>query len=168
MRFKNLIPWRKRRECQSVRSDDYNSLEKFQRRMENLFDDFTSLMDISPANLFGSDKFDIAVDMKDTEKSLEIIAELPGMDEDNIDISISDGVLTIKGEKKSEDIDENKDEGYYHSERYFGSFQRSFALPCEIEIDKSNAVFDKGVLKISLPKIKTKEEVVKKIKINNS
>jgi len=83
--------------------------------------------------------------------------ELPGLDSKDVNVSMSGDILTIKGEKKKEE--EEKDEHHHYVERYSGAFQRSFRLPVNIQGDKVAATFDKGVLKISLPKV---EEAKKK------
>lgn len=104
-----------------------------------------------------------SVDVAETDKAFEVTAELPGMTEDNIDVSLADGVLTLKGEKKEEK--EQKEKGYYLSERRYGSFQRSFRLPEGVDENKIEANFEKGVLKITLPKTPEAVKQAKKIAI---
>ena len=89
-------------------------------------------------------------DVSETEKELIVTAEVPGMDKKNININISDGLLTIKGEKKQEK--EEKDENYHCVERRYGTFSRTMRLPSEVETDKVVATYKDGVLKITLPK----------------
>jgi len=102
-----------------------------------------------------------AVDIYETPDSIVIKAELPDIDQKDIDVRIEDSLLTIKGERKHES--EVKKENYHRIERYFGSFQRSFKLPVSIDQEKVQASSDKGVLTVILPK---KEEVKpKKISI---
>ncbi|MCB1519242.1 MAG: Hsp20/alpha crystallin family protein [Hyphomicrobiaceae bacterium] len=91
-----------------------------------------------------------SIDVHENDKEIVVEAELPGMEQKDISLTFRDGVLAIKGEKKSE-RDESKDD-YHLSERSYGSFQRSFRLPDSVEVDKAVASFDKGVLKVSLPK----------------
>lgn len=95
-----------------------------------------------------------AVDIYETSESIVIKAELPDIDQKDIDVRIEDNLLTIRGERKHED--EVKKENYHRIERYFGSFQRSFKLPATIDQDKVAASCDKGILTVTLPK---KEEV---------
>ena len=102
----------------------------------------------------------------ETDDAVQITAELPGMSENDIDISLSDGVLTLKGEKKDEK--EVEDKGYYLSERRFGFFQRSFRLPEGIDEDRIEASFDKGVLKITLPKTQEATKQAKKISVKSA
>ena len=97
-----------------------------------------------------------SVDVTETKDNLLIKAELPGLEAKDVNVSVSGDILTIKGEKTKEE--EEKDEHYYHCERYCGSFQRSFRLPVNVQADKVEATFDKGVLKVTLPK----EEKAKK------
>ncbi|MCI0467330.1 MAG: Hsp20/alpha crystallin family protein [Beijerinckiaceae bacterium] len=91
-----------------------------------------------------------AVDVAEREKEFEITAELPGMDTKDIEIKLSNGMLTIKGEKKEEKEERNK--GYYLSERRYGSFTRSFRVPDGVDTAKIEAAFTKGVLTVKLPK----------------
>jgi HSP20 family protein len=104
-----------------------------------------------------------AVDITESERAYEITAELPGLDEKNIEVSVANGGLTIKGEKKEEKEDKQRD--YYVSERRYGSFERYFGLPDEIDADKIEAVFKNGVLKVTLPKTAQAQKPGKKIEI---
>ena len=103
-----------------------------------------------------------SVDITETKENFVVKAELPGLDGKDVNVSITGNLLTIKGEKKKET--EDKDENRHYVERFFGSFQRSFQLPANVKSDKIDASFDKGVLKVTLPK--TEEAKKKEIKIN--
>ncbi|HZT19832.1 MAG TPA: Hsp20/alpha crystallin family protein [Dongiaceae bacterium] len=105
-----------------------------------------------------------AVDVVEKENAYEISAELPGLDEKNVEVKVADDVLTISGEKKEEK--EEKEKGYYRSERRFGSFQRSFELPPGVDQNKIEASFQKGVLTVTLPKSSDAQKREKKIAIN--
>lgn len=107
-----------------------------------------------------------SVDIVDTEKALQVTAELPGMSETDIDITVQDGVLTLRGEKKQEKTE--KDANRYLSERHYGAFLRSFALPAGIDDSAIKATFDKGVLHITLPKLPEAAARVRKIAIARS
>jgi HSP20 family protein len=102
-----------------------------------------------------------SLDVAETKNDLVIKAEVPGMEPKDIDISLSNGILTIKGEKKQER--EEKEEDYHLVERSYGSFTRSIQLPREIQSDKISASYKNGVLKITLPK--SEEAKKKEIKI---
>ena len=90
------------------------------------------------------------VDLVERNGGYELQAELPGLTEKQIEVKLSNGMLTIKGEKSSERVEDEDD--YHLRERSFGSFQRSFRVPANVDADKIEARFDKGVLKVSLPK----------------
>ncbi len=104
-----------------------------------------------------------AVDIAETEKGYEITAELPGIDEKNVEVKYADHTLTIKGEKKEEK--KEKKENYYLSERSYGSFQRSFRVPEGVDADKVEAAFKNGVLTVTLPKTPETQNKEKRIEI---
>ena len=104
-----------------------------------------------------------AVDVAESEKTYEITAELPGMDEKNSEVKVVNGSLTIKGEKQEEKEEKKKD--YYLHERRFGSFERSFELPDGVDADKIEAAFKKGVLTVTLPKKPEAQKPAKKIEV---
>ncbi|MDE0686969.1 MAG: Hsp20/alpha crystallin family protein [Candidatus Poribacteria bacterium] len=90
------------------------------------------------------------VDISETENGYEIRAELPGVSEDDVNVSVTDNLLTVKGEKRQEAETEGKN--YRRVERRYGSFQRRFSLPSEVKTDDIKAEFDDGVLTLSIPK----------------
>lgn len=102
-----------------------------------------------------------SLDVSQTKDNIVVKAEIPGMDSKDIDISLSGGVLTLKGEKKQEK--EEKDENYYFAERSYGAFSRSIQLPQEVQTDKIKASYKNGVLTINLPK--SEEAKAKEVKI---
>jgi HSP20 family protein len=104
-----------------------------------------------------------AVDVVESEKGYEITADLPGMEEKNIEVKVTGGVLTMKGERQEEK--EEKRQDYYLQERSFGSFQRSFELPESIDVDKIEASFKNGVLNVKLPKKAEAQKLAKKIEV---
>jgi HSP20 family protein len=104
-----------------------------------------------------------AVDIAESEKAYEITAELPGMDEKNIEVKVANGNLTIKGEKQEEKEEKKKD--YYLHERHFGSFERSFDVPEGVDADKIEANFKKGILTVTLPKKPEAQKPAKKIEV---
>jgi len=101
--------------------------------------------------------------MVEKEKDYEITAELPGMDEKNIQLKISNGMLTIGGEKSETKEEKKKD--YFLSERRYGSFERSFRLPEGVEADKISAAVKKGVLTVTLPKTPEAQKPERKIEV---
>lgn len=109
-------------------------------------------------------EFSPSVDIFEEGNEVIVKAELPGMNKDDIDVNISDDVITISGEKKSEERVEKKD--YFRIERSHGSFSRSMTLPSEIQTDKVKAVFKDGVLEVRIPKSESAIQKVKKVKID--
>ena len=119
---------------------------------DDFFDRFFE--DLGLPSLFSEETgFTPAFDVSETESELTVKAELPGMDEKEIDISLSDGMLTIKGEKKHEKEEEKK--CYHTVERRYGAFSRTMRLPSEVEAEKVDATYRDGVLKVTLPKSET-------------
>jgi len=104
-----------------------------------------------------------AVDIVESDKAYEITAELPGIDEKNIEVKLANGGLTIKGEKQEEKEEKKKD--YYLHERHFGSFQRYFPVPEGVDTDKIEASFKNGVLTVTLPKSSEPQKAEKKITV---
>lgn len=104
-----------------------------------------------------------AVDLVEKDGHYEITAELPGMDEKNVEVKVAGGMITIKGEKTEEKKEEKKD--YHLSERRYGSFQRSFRVPEGVDADKIEATFSKGILNVTLPKSAEAVKNEKKIEI---
>ena len=144
------------------------------REMDRLFDDFGrgfwplstrgSIFDIEPFwQREMSWETTPAVDITESEKAYELTAELPGMDEKNIEVKVANGNLIIKGEKQEEKEEKKKD--YYMRERKFGSFERRFELPESVDADKIEANFKKGVLTLTLPKKVEAQKPAKKIEV---
>jgi HSP20 family protein len=107
-----------------------------------------------------------AVDIAETEKAYEIAAELPGMDEKNVEVKYANGTLTIKGEKK--DDKEEQKENYYLSERNYGSFLRAFRVPEGVHADKIEASFKNGILTVTLPKTPEAQRKERRVEVKRS
>jgi HSP20 family protein len=122
-----------------------NPLSALQQEIDRLFDGFSR----SFAG-FPSPELMPSMDLSETDKEIEITAELPGLEEKDIQLNIADNVLTIRGEKKNEREETKKD--YHLVERSYGSFTRSVQLPDGVNADNIKAVMSKGVLKVSVPK----------------
>jgi len=168
MPITDLIPWKKKEPAQqenerSIQAPDQPFLT-FQEEMNRLFDDFFGRSALEPFGAFrqGWDAFSPRVDVAETDSEIVVSAELPGLDDEDIEVSLARGLLTISGEKKQEK--EKKGRNYYRVERSYGSFQRSVALPSEVDTDKVDAAFQKGVLTITLPK-KGGEKARKRISV---
>ena len=158
-------------------SRELQPLDRLREEIDRIFDDFRRG---SWQNPFLRKSLDIepfwrrelswsgvpAVNIAEKDNALEITAELPGMEEKDIDVQFSDGMLVIKGEKKEEKEEKKKD--YYLSERHFGSFHRSFRVPDGVDADKIDAQFKNGVLTVSLPKSAEAKKRERKIKVTAS
>lgn len=157
----------------SSASQEWRPFESLRREIDRLFDDFSqgiwrspfrSLADLEPPRslklTWGAAP---AVDIVEGDKAYVVTAELPGMDEKNIEVRIANGGLAIKGEKKEEK--EEKSQDYFVSERRFGSFERYFRLPEGVNVDKIQANFKKGVLTVTLPKETEAQKPEKKIEV---
>jgi HSP20 family protein len=128
--------------------------------MERLFEDFSRDFGWGPPATAGT-AMAPRVDVSETDTELKIEAELPGIDEKDLEVIFSDGRLTIKGEKKQEKEEKKKD--YHTVERSYGSFARSIVLPFEADPNKVKATFAKGVLTVTVPKppeVKAKEKKI--------
>jgi len=148
MKIKNLLPTAAR---PAGRSDDH-PFHSLQRQMNSLFDDFFSGFDVAPRALTagGFGAFSPSIDVKESDKDFTIRAELPGVEEKDIEVTVTNDAVTIKGEKKEEKEDKGKN--YYYMERSYGSFNRTIPLAVETEADKAEASFKNGVLNITIPK----------------
>ena len=160
MSIRDLIP-RTRSRSPVGRSENANPLVAFHQEMNRLFDDFWRDFDGNDASLTRSFGFP-HVEVSETDRELKVEAELPGMDEKDLDVLLDNGVLTLRGEKKSETQDKDR----RISERYYGRFERQIPLPVEVQEDKINASFKKGVLTVTLPKSAEAAQRIKKIPIS--
>lgn len=129
-----------------VRWDPAREVDSLQSEVNRIFDSF-----------FGNGAGDVrarrwvpAMDLVETDDELVLRGDLPGLDRDDVNVEIKDGVLTVSGERKAEQKD--RSEGFYRVERSFGSFSRSLSLPTGVDADKVSADFDKGVLEVRIPK----------------
>jgi HSP20 family protein len=147
----------------------------FRSEMDRLFDRFSSgfgfpslrrMFDIEPMWRSSFTFAAPAIDMSEDEKAYKISAELPGIDAKDIDVSVTGDMLVLKGEKRQEK--EEKDKNYHFSERSYGSFQRAFELPASVDRNKVSADFSKGVLTVTLPKTAEAQKPVKKIEVKST
>ena len=122
------------------------------RTRDSVFDDLFNELYSLPTSFLSKSGVDLSprIDISETDAAYKIEAELPGINQKEIDVKIDNNILTIKGKK--EDIKEEKEKNYHLRERYYGAFQRSISLPNNIEPEKIKASFENGVLNISVPK----------------
>jgi HSP20 family protein len=164
MAMRDLVPLKRGRDVTVRRSED-NPFFTLHREMNRLFDDVFRGFDLTP---FGSDRFFDrlggnwpSVEMSETDKEIKIAAELPGLDEKDVQVELANGVLAISGEKKTESEDKDR----LFSERYYGRFERRIPVE-DVDEDKISAAFKNGVLTVTLPKVAQAQSKVKRIAIN--
>ncbi len=153
MNLKSMIPVGRER---SGLTGEYQPFLTLQREMGRLFDEFSRGFPT-----FGSTDLTPRMNITETDKEIELTAELPGLEEKDVNINVADNILTIRGEKQVEK--EEKDKEYRLFERSYGSFSRSIDLPIGVDPDKIKATIANGVLKVSVPK--PAAAVVKKIDV---
>ncbi len=163
MRFKDLIPWD--RDWKDSGSPNFVSMHD---AMDKFFDHYYHF-GFNP-NVFANDKsfgktLTPKIDIAETKTDVLITAELPGLEEKDVEVHFADRALVVKGEKKSEKEDKKKD--YHRVERVYGSFNRTIPIPVEVDSEKIDAKFKNGVLKVTLPKTEEAQNKVKKIEVKN-
>ncbi|MGF7056120.1 HSP20 family protein [Bosea sp. OAE752] len=169
MSVRDLIPWSRGNGNQvpSVfRDGDRDPVLSLHREMNRLFEDVfrgfgSGLPSLSGASAFGGGW--PSVEISDGEKEIKVTAEVPGLEEKDIEVLLDDGVLTLKGEKRSET--EDKDRQF--SERFYGRFERRIPLGTEVKEDMVDARFRNGVLTVTLPKSEKAQSQVRRITIKN-
>jgi HSP20 family protein len=169
MAIGDITPWKwgglralqERRPFESLRGE----LDALHRNLDRAFESIwsegfgTSLL----GDVWGAEKVVPRLDLTEDEKAVHVSVELPGMDEKDVAVSLSDRLLTIRGEKKEEK--ETKEKDVYRRERAYGSFRRTLELPIDIDATKIEARFRNGVLTIDLPKTKEAQEKVIQIPV---
>ena len=144
----SIMPWRKRKS--DVSRVEQTPFTELHQRMDDLVSEFfdgfgTGLSRFEPRHTMAP-----SVDVSETDEEVRVTADLPGMEEKDIQVSLDNDLLTIKGEKKQEQ--EEKKRNYYMVERSYGEFQRVIPMPASVDKDKVKAAFKKGVLTVTLPK----------------
>jgi HSP20 family protein len=135
------------------------------REIERTFDDFSRRGPFAGIAGFGDGAMVPKIDVSEGKEAIEVTAELPGCNDKDIDVTLSESVLTIRGEKKTERDETNKDKNWHVVERSYGSFSRSIPLPFAPDSAKVEAKFDNGVLRVKLPKPAEVARREKKIEI---
>jgi len=166
-----LAPWNAKK--LPTRREEEHPVYSLQREMNKLFEDFFAapvFEDFTEFPKHFSEQFAGAVtpriDMSETDKEILVKAELPGLTEKDVEISISRDLLTLSGEKKQEK--EQSEKGWYRMERQYGSFRRSIPLPYEIDSEKVEATFKNGLLSIKLPKSEVQQKATKSIPVKSA
>lgn len=163
----NVIPWHWRKKNLPVLREEgwpVYALEsgEINRVFDDFFRGFPALLPLEQ----GLATFQPRLDVTETETELKISVELPGINEKDIDLTMSNDSLTIKGEKNEKK--EDRTHGHYRVERRYGSFERTIPFPCEIDADKVDATFKDGVLTVNLPKSARAQNAQKKVSIKKA
>lgn len=175
MQIRDLIPWRRHRETPPARpagepadhplfalhQDINREFDEFWRRFESGAPGFgmTGFGGLPGFGQFASPSVDVA----ETDAAVEVSVELPGLDEKDVEVSVADDVLTIRGERRDERTQDRK--GYHLAERSYGSFHRAIPLPPGVAVDRASATFERGVLTVTLPKSEEARTRVRKIQV---
>ncbi len=166
MDFRSLVPFA-RSGGLSRTGADADPFTAMRREMDRLFDGFTRDWSV-PAVASGGAFLTPKVNVSETDAGLELTAELPGIDQKNISLDIADNVLTLKAEQTSEKEEKDEKRHYHLIERSEGTYMRRFALPFEADEAKVEATFDKGVLKVTVPRSADSERPSRKIEIKGA
>ncbi len=140
-----------------------DTFSNLQREIDRVFQDFGRGVPMAGFGDFGKNAMAMKVNIAEHDGAIEVTADMPGVAPEDIDVQLKEGILTIKGEKKSEKDDKQKN--YHVMERSYGMFERSIMLPTDVDAGKVEAAFDKGVLKVTLPKLPPEKSSVQKITV---
>ena len=167
MAIRGLIPWNRGREVAVRRGEEVNPFFTLHREMNRLFDDVFRGFNVAP---FGASDgfFDRGIgwpniELSETDREVKVIAELPGLEEKDVDIRLANGMLTISGEKSTETEDKDR----LFSERHYGRFERRIPVD-DIDEENVTAAFKNGLLTVTLPKLASAKTNVRRIAINGS
>jgi HSP20 family protein len=163
MSMRDLIPWARNRNLpSSTTGDNANPFLALHREMNRIFDDFARGFDLPLLSGGGAGGWWGGwplVEVSETDDNVKVVAEVPGLEEKDIEVTLHNGMLTLRGEKKSES------QGAVYSERWHGRFERSMQLGPDVDPDRVNASFENGVLTIIVPKRPEAQRQVKRIPI---
>lgn len=161
MQIKDLVPWARRDQApESKTTDEQNPVATLQHDMNRVFENFWNRLD-SLNWPWGSGE--AKSDVVETDNAIEVSVELPGMNMKDIEVSVTEDMLTVKGEKKIERQEEKK--GYYLSERSYGAIYRTIPLPPGVDGENAEASFRDGVLTVRLPQTPEAQAKVKRIEV---
>jgi HSP20 family protein len=163
MNIRELVPWSRSDRDRSVatRSSAVSPVVSLHREVNRLFDDVFRAFDDS--RVWGGRSAWPTVDVDETDKEYQVTAELPGLEENDVEVLLQDGVLTVRGEKKLETESRNRS----YSERFYGRFERQITLDRDVDESAVKASFKNGVLTVTVPKNARAIERTKRIPINS-
>jgi HSP20 family protein len=173
MNVRDLVPWRREKDKTAMQRKGVDRTRALQANINQAFDDFWRGFGI-PApfeGVFGDRLGALGdgvprIDVRENEKEVDVEVELPGMDEKDIDVSVAEGTLVIRGEKKAQR--EEKDRGYIRRERSFGRIERVVPLPDGLDLDDAKAMFKNGVLTVAIPRTREAQDAVKHISVRSA
>ena len=161
MALKDLIPWNRERSVDVARRSE-EPFWSLHREMNRLFEDFAHGLDLAPA--LGYEGFGPRVDVRETDDTVLVEAEMPGLEEKDFELTLTQSALTLRGEKRREHEEKGS---IYRYERSYGSFERTIPLPCEVEADQVKATYRNGVLNVTLPKTESARTNVRRIEVKS-
>jgi HSP20 family protein len=162
--IRSLVPWRERSQAPAPREDFFDPFLNFRREVDRIFDSFFEGFGLrSAAGSDGWMSLAPALDVAESDKEVVVTAELPGVSEKDVEVTLADDLLTIKGEKKAEH--EEKNGNFTYTERRYGSFSRSIRLPFHAGDAEVDAKYDKGVLTVRIPKPAEAQKAVRRIEV---
>ena len=165
MEFRSLMPFT--RGGLASRSGDTDPFASFRREIDRMFEDFGRGWNL-PSSFGSSDFMSPKVDVAESEKGIEVTAELPGIDPKAIELDLTDNVLTLRAEHKAEKEEKDEKKHYHMIERSRGTFLRRLALPFEADMDKVEANFENGILNVLVPRSAAAEKQGKKIAVKGA
>lgn len=165
MQFRDIIPFARRYEnTPALEPANDSPVAQLQRDMNRVFDEFWNRFGVTLPAQTGAAGFGVPrLDISESDDKVEVVADLPGLTEKDVELGVTDDTLTIRGEKKDERTEEKK--GYYLSERSYGAFHRAVPLPPGVDADKAEARFANGVLTVTLPKADDARSRVRRIEV---
>jgi HSP20 family protein len=168
LNVKELIPWRSAKRGTPEHHEGADPFGALQTNINRAFDSFWRGIDLPLSGAWSIDARNVqpSVDISETEKTVEIKAELPGLEPKDVEVTLADGAVTIRGQKEAER--EAKEKGYVLRERSFGTIERTVPLPEGLDLDAAQAVFKNGVLSLSIPKTSDAQAAVRRIPVKHS
>lgn len=166
MTVKDLVPWKRGKKDVSIRREDRDPFLALQNRIDSIFDDFRHGFDLGPLRGTWGDAWQgnfPRIDVIENDKEYLLTAELPGMDENDVELSLRDNILTLRGEKETENREKESD--YSRMERFYGTFQRVITFSEDVKEEDIKARFHKGVLEVKLPKSEEGRKNSRRIKV---
>ena len=161
MAIRDLVPWGRERGVSTPQDREY-PLTSLHREMNRMFEDFARSFDVAPWRGWETEGFNPRTDLSETDDEVLVTAEMPGLEEKDFELNLTEGFLTLKGEKRHE----HEEKGAVHRiERGYGSFRRTIHLPCDVEAEKATAEYRNGVLSVKLPKAPSARRAVHRIDV---